>query len=72
MSTTLVMQFLMKKKKQSFLIIGLRLDLEKIFQYIGDVKPISFVDMPLLMARDENGEINVFPEYMPPSWDDFN
>ena len=27
---------------------------------IGDVKPTSFIDMPLLMARDENGEINVF------------
>ena len=27
---------------------------------IGDVKPTSFIDMPLLMARDKNGEINVF------------
>ena len=26
----------------------------------GDVKPMSFVDMPLLMARDENNNINVF------------
>ena len=27
---------------------------------IGDVKPTSFIDMPLLMVRDENGDINVF------------
>jgi phenylpropionate dioxygenase-like ring-hydroxylating dioxygenase large terminal subunit len=26
----------------------------------GDAKPINFVDMPLLMVRDKNGEINVF------------
>ena len=26
----------------------------------GDAKPINFVDMPLLMVRDENFEINVF------------
>ena len=26
----------------------------------GDIKPMSFVDMPLLMARDENNNINVF------------
>jgi len=26
----------------------------------GDTKPINFVDMPLLMVRDKNGEINVF------------
>ena len=26
----------------------------------GDVKPMSFVDMPLLMARDEKNNINVF------------
>jgi len=26
----------------------------------GDAKPINFVDMPLLMVRDNNGEINVF------------
>jgi len=26
----------------------------------GDAKPINFVDMPLLMVRDRNGEINVF------------
>jgi len=26
----------------------------------GDAKPINFVDLPLLMVRDKNGEINVF------------
>jgi phenylpropionate dioxygenase-like ring-hydroxylating dioxygenase large terminal subunit len=26
----------------------------------GDAKPINFVDMPLLMVRNKNGEINVF------------
>ena len=26
----------------------------------GDAKPINFVDIPLLMVRDKNGEINVF------------
>ena len=26
----------------------------------GDAKPINFVDMPLLMVRDKNSEINVF------------
>ena len=26
----------------------------------GDIKPMSFIDMPLLMARDENNNINVF------------
>lgn len=26
----------------------------------GDAKPINFVDMPLLMVRNSNGEINVF------------
>jgi len=26
----------------------------------GDAKPINFVNMPLLMVRDNNGEINVF------------
>ena len=26
----------------------------------GDAKPINFVDMPILMVRDKNGEINVF------------
>ena len=26
----------------------------------GDAKPINFIDMPLLMVRDKNGEINVF------------
>ena len=26
----------------------------------GDAQPINFVDMPILMVRDKNGEINVF------------
>ena len=36
----------------------------------GDAKPLEFLGMPLLLIRDKDGDVRVFPEHLPPPWHD--